>query len=801
LPELPNPFRALSSSADPTSGQQNFLFDGSDAALLQQAQRVIQSDFGVNDPFLLDDEDFVFIGPNLEIPLSKTDYLAAARFFNLRNAFPDLDYRAHDFRIDQNTVRCTARVTGTMRGELRLRTAVLAPTGLVLRCPPEAISLTLDRRTGRVTKLGTGFVLDRFVGNTRGLAGVQAASIIAGEEISVWDLFPPAAVLGNVFARPVQPVPETTTFLAPFPETVMIQLAKGVFAAQMGANDPTLLSDDEFTYCTPTVGPIRKAAFIEQYARAELQSFTDPGASNWRIDPYDPVRVWVDLSPTAPGYVGPPQAMSFTFDEDGYCTRITAQAVMDPSIGNAGGLGGPDGVLYARGQARPGIFTRPLPRSLERWRLRLLSPITGTSVDTFLLPPKKCSFPWETSSTPSPLTKTAFQPKAPAKTALTPKPPAARPLTPRERASKGGSVTPPKSPSQTESPAMDSAVVKRLEQLKEFTTSIRIIPPNTATPTNDRLAASRKAAQNAKVAMAKAQREAQLLQQQLAAEERKAQAAALAAEKAKELARKQQLQAAQKDAEAKELARQQQQQAVQKAEKAKAIALQQQLQAAQKEAKAKEIARQQQLQAAQKAEKAKEIARQQQQAEQEKATAARRQQAQRDAEIQRQELEAQRMAAAAASETRKVQAMKEQLEQKRRLTTVMKANRAAQAASSSPRSPSRSVYKISADATDGSGAALGGLARATISLFGLGKAELEDLPAAAATSTKVARAPVGVPTITRWRVNADQTITGLVKGSRIFDDGARITTSPITSGNLQSGAVVRTGSGSRYFLE
>jgi hypothetical protein len=41
----------------------------------------------------------------------------------------------------------------------------------------------------------------------------------------------------------------------------------------------------------------------------------------------------------------------------------------------------------------------------------------------------------------------------------------------------------------------------------------------------------------------------------------------------------------------------------------------------------------------------------------------------------------------------------------------------------------------------------------------------------------------------------------LVQGSRNFDDGSRITTSPITTGVIVSGEVVRTGSGSRYFLE
>jgi hypothetical protein len=56
-----------------------------------------------------------------------------------RAAFPDLDYRAHDFRIvesDPCTVRLTARAVGTMRGELRLRTETLPPNGKRMICPP-----------------------------------------------------------------------------------------------------------------------------------------------------------------------------------------------------------------------------------------------------------------------------------------------------------------------------------------------------------------------------------------------------------------------------------------------------------------------------------------------------------------------------------------------------------------------------------------------------------------------------------------------------------------------------------------
>lgn len=43
-------------------------------------------------------------------------------------------------------------------------------------------------------------------------------------------------------------------------------------------------------------------------------------------------------------------------------------------------------------------------------------------------------------------------------------------------------------------------------------------------------------------------------------------------------------------------------------------------------------------------------------------------------------------------------------------------------------------------------------------------------------------------------------ITGKIYGSPNFDDGEQIETSPIVSGSVQNGSVVRTGSGSRYFL-
>lgn len=57
--------------------------------------------------------------PGPEGKLDKKKYLAMLQFYNLRGAFPDLDQRAHDFRVDKfepTRVWFTTRVTGTHKG-------------------------------------------------------------------------------------------------------------------------------------------------------------------------------------------------------------------------------------------------------------------------------------------------------------------------------------------------------------------------------------------------------------------------------------------------------------------------------------------------------------------------------------------------------------------------------------------------------------------------------------------------------------------------------------------------------------
>jgi hypothetical protein len=67
-------------------------------------------------------------------------------------------------------------------------------------------------------------------------------------------------------------------------------------------------------------------------------------------------------------------------------------------------------------------------------------------------------------------------------------------------------------------------------------------------------------------------------------------------------------------------------------------------------------------------------------------------------------------------------------------------------------------------------------------------------------TSKPSQAPRGVPSILSWRKNFDGSITGNISGSPNFGEGEKITTSPIIEGIISVGQVVKTGSGSRYFL-
>jgi len=79
-------------------------------------------------------------------------------------------------------------------------------------------------------------VLDRQIGNTNGLSGINAAAYIGQIEPSPLLDTPPLVALSRIFSQPLKPILSRRgdSLLAPFPDSVMIQLAKGVIASDFG---------------------------------------------------------------------------------------------------------------------------------------------------------------------------------------------------------------------------------------------------------------------------------------------------------------------------------------------------------------------------------------------------------------------------------------------------------------------------------------------------------------------------------------------------------------------------------------
>lgn len=794
LSEIPNPFEALKTAdiIPSVSSIDNEAFDTSPAGLIRQAKRVVAADMGIQQPSLLDD-NFRWLGPVVDEPLGKTDYLAAGRFFDLRSSFPDLDYRAHDFRIDEEdagTVRLTCRVVGTMRGELRLRGEILQPSGKTMKCPPEAVTMTFDPSTGKVLKMTTGFPLDRLMGNTAGTTGVIAASTVAGKPVSDWEIYPPAAVVKRFFGRPVKQLPEPKSFLAPFPETVMIQLAKGILAANMASEDESLLGKS-FTYCTPTIGPIRKKEFLSKYAATEFEG-VDPSFSHFRVDPYNPNVVWVDVRPSASGYRGAPQAMSFTFDDDGFCTRITSGAVIDPTIGNGGGLAGVEGYRYAKGDGSPALATRPLPRIFGRLSRRITSLITRKDADDYDLPKRSrktttvADAPAERLSTlrgatvdttspispPSqppgkellnmakskpvgmtiPKAKIVSKPSAPVKSVKSLKP-----------ESTSGSSTSPTLPSlpKISLPSITKAEPKKRaapsQQQSPFAFNGFSLPKSPLIKQGDKENSNREA--NGKVV--------QDQKRKAASEEATKRRAALAQEAKRK--------ASVKEADAKRDAEQKMRLASERAEAQR----KREQEATKKREEAKAIVEASRLKKEEETKRQLEMKRQQQEAQRQKANEARAAKAKKPSQVVAQPKAVmqpkarnpvQQTSPATVSEQEKLEAKQKQSEE-----AIL-----------------RKLSKVASSAT--------------IGLLGFGKSKMErdeeDAPVApnskAGQSARLA--PFGVPTLSSWRKNFDGSVSGNITGSANFRDGEKITTSAISGGTISSGEVVVTASGSKYFL-
>ena len=141
--------------------------------------------------------------------------------------------------------------------------------------------------------------MDRQIGNTHGYSGIAGAAVIAGEEHNDFLSQPPLVVLGRKFTGELPYYDEyygEEEHMPPFPDTVMIQLAKDVVEANFGLDKPDLLSD-KFSYLEPSTGPLNKMRYLEKFSAynvLEAVKDMDYGITNYRVDAYNPYRVWVD---------------------------------------------------------------------------------------------------------------------------------------------------------------------------------------------------------------------------------------------------------------------------------------------------------------------------------------------------------------------------------------------------------------------------------------------------------------------------------------------------------------------------
>lgn len=344
------------------------------ANLIAVARSFATTNLGITEPSILAD-DFLCSGPGFD-NIDKDSYVAGLTKETavFQKAMPDFDLRPYSFTVDEsqpNTVWFKIRPRGTLTGPFSFKGEEYLPNQKVAEQPAQQLSVTI--RAGLVTRVTAGYIIDRFTGNTGGLAGPLGILYALDEVPSKFDYLPPAVVLKQFFSRTKPPLRRKAVSLSPFPVAVMTSLAKRLVETSFGAEDPVLLSAD-FQFSGPFVGPLGKAELVGALKTFNLKSFLpDLKTKNYcfEIDSFDPERIWLIsrgtgtmtgplviggrqvLQATGKEYEGAPEALSLSFNDQGLCYKATAGYIIDKEQGNTKGLGGIYGILEAIGSPLP----------------------------------------------------------------------------------------------------------------------------------------------------------------------------------------------------------------------------------------------------------------------------------------------------------------------------------------------------------------------------------------------------------------------------------------------------------------
>jgi len=154
---------------------------------------------------------------------------------------------------------------------------------------------------------------------------------------------------------------------------------------KFGSKKPEVLSED-FQFIFPIVGPLTKEEFTTVFSSFKVDDAFPNSKNNFfgfTVDPLEPNRVWyfsravlkhegtlkfgkLELPATRKTVIHTPQAFSVSFDGEGRIYKFTGGYPVDKTVGNAGGLGGVLGMIYAIGGKLPlGPEAQPWKPSLQ----------------------------------------------------------------------------------------------------------------------------------------------------------------------------------------------------------------------------------------------------------------------------------------------------------------------------------------------------------------------------------------------------------------------------------------------------
>jgi len=434
--------------------------------------------------------------------------------------------------------------------------------------------------------------------------------------------------------------------------------------------------------------------------------------------------------------------------------------------GNTGGLGGVFGIAYAIGRALPGISSRPLPEIFSRLQKQIVSPFTGIGVDDYVVQS-------DAKTTPPAVAYAAPMQKLPPRPPAQLPPPIAKVQSDAPKVSAPKVPQPPKFVLAIPSPRLPSPPKSQTASSTPSATKARVpVDKNPSDPVTDAFkslfgVSNESEKETVKAATSEKQPAVAVkrsVEKEKSAAAQNAVAKAAAAEKAEgEAAAKAKTDSAEKE---------------NAARKAKADAFAKAAAAKKTEVEARARAR-------------------------EIADAAKKEQE------ERQKAMAAKMAAAAKAK-KEVAAAKAREGREKAAAAAKKAEmEAARRIKSEADAKAKAKQKAVSSAEKSLKAAKAGTTINLAALFGGSRALVgeEQGPARPTTaSTKPAPrkapavAPKGIPSLSKWKKNRDGSITGLISGSPVFEDGEEIATSSIAEGEITAGSVVQTKSGSKYFL-